>query len=93
MATASNISPSYDIPTGQSDYRCLCKRRRYLRAKITRICNDASDNLEQISVRKKQEYLQRLESMKAELEATNMDIQSILPDTEDMDRVINEEET
>ena len=75
-------------------YETLCKSRRYVRAKITRLCNTIHANLATaMNEGMNNQYSTRLCDLKPEIGNVNRDIHTVMPDDKNFDNVMDEEFT
>ena len=73
-------------------YESFCKSRRYLRTQVTRIYNKVQQVYDSMSAAKIASYIEKLETLKVELNDVNKNIHSVLSDDADLDPIIVEEE-
>ena len=73
-------------------YESFCKSRRYLRTQVTRIFNQVQQVYDSMSAAKISSNIEKLETLKIELNDVNKNIHSVLPDDADLDPIIVEEE-
>ena len=78
----------------EAEYAKLCKDRKYIRARVTRIYNQVTTQFEfeSLTARKKADLTEKLHELKTKLTKVNDSIHSILPSTVDEAELILEEE-